>query len=144
MRVPESMSSPFLWGLDAAIDRIVASQGRLAWPPADEVGGAGAAGAEALRRTLPCGVSAPHSAFGVSSGYEINVALKIQRPTSLVTDAIPFGFPTRSVAIQVTMLQLHSSSVRPLGDEPDLDFARLARVSLDLPLRLMSHEKTTR
>ena len=68
-------------------------------------------------------VSAPGNPSAGSGGQEVNIPPEVERPTSLVRNAVALAFPAGSVSVEIPMLQLHSCSIRPLGDEPDLDFA---------------------
>jgi hypothetical protein len=48
-----------------------------------------------------------------------------------VADAVTHGFPGRAVAVDVAMFELDAGAVGRLGDEPDLDLARVVRCRLD-------------
>src|SRR5919108_350807 len=107
-------------------------------------------GRPALRRTTCAAAAGPprrppsrhprgRGDLGGGSGSalrdQLAVAREIQRPALIASDAVAHLFPTFAVPVEVTVLELHSSSVGRLRDEADFDLARLLEVALDLPLR---------
>ena len=66
---------------------------------------------------------------------EVRVARQIERPSRITIDALVNRLPARSVAIEVTVLELRASPFRRLCDKPDLDLVGVALVRLELPLR---------
>jgi hypothetical protein len=66
---------------------------------------------------------------------EVRVARQIERPSRITIDAHVNRLPARSVAIEVTVLELQASPFWRLCDKPDLDLVGVALVRLELPLR---------
>src|SRR5580693_3522063 len=65
----------------------------------------------------------------------VGVAAQIERPSPIAADSTPKRFPTRSVAIEVAVLELETGPFGCFCNEADLDLAGVALVGLELPLR---------
>ena len=102
--------------------------------PLREATRVGGVGEHLLGRTvdLDAGRDRRHSAI---PGDEVRVAGQVERPSPITIDTVAKRLPARSVAIEVTMLELEARPFRRLGDKPDLDLAGVALVRLELPLR---------
>jgi hypothetical protein len=61
-----------------------------------------------------------------TSGHDVGVPLQVEGPSSITVDSVVERFPTRSMAIEVTVLELEARPFRGLRDEPDLDLAGVA------------------
>src|ERR1700733_14412432 len=68
-------------------------------------------------------------------GKQGGEALQVQRPALVAVHAFSDPLPSLAVAVQVAVFELDPGALGPLGDETDLDLARLLRVGLDLPPR---------
>src|SRR5579871_799891 len=74
---------------------------------------------------------------GTSVGLvdKARVASQVQWPARVMCDAVGDGLPSRSVPVQVTVLELHARAIGCLGSEPHLDLADVVRLVFDLPRR---------
>jgi hypothetical protein len=55
----------------------------------------------------------------------VDAPLQIERPAALLGHTFAHGLPTLAMALDVAVLQFDTLAVRPLGDEGDLNLARL-------------------
>ena len=68
---------------------------------------------------------------GEGSGCDgVDVPLQVERPAALLSHAFLHGLPALAMAFEVAVLQFDQRAVRPLGDEGDLNLARLGGVCL--------------
>ena len=65
---------------------------------------------------------------------DVGVPREVGGPAAFVGDAVADAFPTGAVAVEVAVLELDAGPVVGLGDEVDLDLARVRLVGLDLPV----------
>ena len=60
----------------------------------------------------------------------VAIALEVQRPALIGTDALAYALPAVAVTIDVTVLELDPSPLGRFGDDAHLDLTAPARVRL--------------